>query len=121
MNSELSQINRKTDSFFDWLGDWGGLQDGLSLLIEIILFAYQVYALKAKLASTFIRYLPSQVSYQSASINPNSKKAAYAEQFADSPDDPRRQKLAMNMMKYFDLVEKIKFSGFFKSLWERCR
>ena len=40
LNSELKQINRKTDSFFDWLGDWGGLQDGLSLLLEIILFAH---------------------------------------------------------------------------------
>ena len=36
LNEELLQINRKTDSFFDWLGDWGGLQDGLTLLVEII-------------------------------------------------------------------------------------
>ena len=37
LKTELKQINRKTDSFFDWLGDWGGLQDGLSLLVEIFL------------------------------------------------------------------------------------
>ena len=60
LNAELLQINRKTDSFFDWLSDWGGLKDGLSLLGSIILHAYQVYALQIKLASTFIKYLPSQ-------------------------------------------------------------
>ena len=36
LNTDLKQINRKTDSFFDWLGDWGGLQDGLTFLVDIV-------------------------------------------------------------------------------------
>ena len=40
LNPELLQINRKTDSFFDWLADWGGLYDGLTLLVEVTLHAY---------------------------------------------------------------------------------
>ena len=36
LNPELKKINRKTDGFFDWLGDWGGLQDGLTLLVDIV-------------------------------------------------------------------------------------
>ena len=40
LNTELKQINRKTDSFFDWLGDWGGLKDGLTLVVEIFSHFY---------------------------------------------------------------------------------
>ena len=40
LNSELKKINRKTDSFFDWLGNWGGLQDGLTLLVDIVVNLY---------------------------------------------------------------------------------
>ena len=69
LNAELLQLNRKTDSFFDWLADFGGLQDGLGLLAEIILHGFQVYALKFKLAATFIRQLPSKASNQSAQNN----------------------------------------------------
>ena len=39
LSAELLEINRKTDSFFDWLGDWGGLKDGLTLIVEIFLSA----------------------------------------------------------------------------------
>ena len=62
LDEELLEINRKTDSFFDWLGDWGGLQDGLTLLVEIIIHLYEVYALRISLASTFIRILPFKAS-----------------------------------------------------------
>ena len=37
LNEELLEIHRKTNSFFDWLGDWGGLQDGLTLIVEVVL------------------------------------------------------------------------------------
>ena len=40
LNKDLKQINRKTDSFFDWLGNWGGLQDGLTLLVDIVVNLY---------------------------------------------------------------------------------
>ena len=115
------QINRKTDSFFDWLGDWGGLQDGLTLLVEIIVQAYQVYALKIKLAATFIRFRPAHVSNQSARNDSDSKKAAYTEQFVDSPDDPQRKNIVMNIIKNFNLIERIKPSSFFARFWEQCR
>ena len=65
-------INRKTDSFFDWLGDWGGLQDGLTLIVELIVNAYQIYALKFQLAWLYVRHLP-------ALNKSESKKEAYEE------------------------------------------
>ena len=32
MNNDLHEINRKTASFLDWMGDWGGLIDALHFL-----------------------------------------------------------------------------------------
>ena len=46
LSSELLIINRKTDSLFDWLGDWGGFKDGLTIVVEIIIEFYQIHALK---------------------------------------------------------------------------
>ena len=46
LNTDFMTINRKTDNFLDWMGDWGGLIDGLTLIAEIIINAYQVYSLK---------------------------------------------------------------------------
>ena len=40
LSRDLLKINRKTDSFLDWMGDWGGLIDGLTLIAEILINPY---------------------------------------------------------------------------------
>ena len=32
VGTDLKQINRKTDSILDWLGDWGGLYGSLTFI-----------------------------------------------------------------------------------------
>ena len=49
LNSNLKQINRKTESILDWLGDWGGLYDGLILIGRVLTNPYSAYALKSQL------------------------------------------------------------------------
>ena len=60
MKPDLYKTNRKTDSFFDWLGDWGGLFDGLNLIGKHTLNNYSLYALNAKLAWLLVRFVPSK-------------------------------------------------------------
>ena len=69
-------INRKTDNLLDWMGDWGGLIDGLSLIAEILINNYQVYAFKIKIAWLFVRFKPSKHNF--SYVN-KTKKSAYDE------------------------------------------
>ena len=43
------------------------------------------------------------------------------DQFANNPKDPQRKVIAKNMVKNFNLIERLKFSNLFKSFWERCK
>ena len=56
LSSEFLTINRKTESLMDWMGDWGGLIDSLTLIAEILINAYQVYSLKIQVAWIFVRF-----------------------------------------------------------------
>ena len=80
-----------------------------------------MYALKTSLASTFIRHLPSLASIKSSQNLSDSRKAAFCDQFEDIQGHPQRKKIAQNMIKDFNLIERLKFSGFFASFWERCK
>lgn len=55
LNPDLLVINRKTDSIWDWLGDWGGFFDSLSLIGEVLVNPYAIYALRKHLAWLFVR------------------------------------------------------------------
>ena len=77
LSRDLLTINRKTDSLLDWMGDWGGLIDGLTLIAEILINPYQVYSLKILVAWLFVRFKPSK----HLSFDNDTKKAAYYEQF----------------------------------------
>ena len=55
LHSDVLKINRKTDSLLDWLGDWGGLLDGLNLIVELFLESLSFYALKSRLAGLTFR------------------------------------------------------------------
>ena len=50
LNANLKQISRKTDSLLDWLGDCGGLLDGLNFIGTVLSNPYSTYALHAQLA-----------------------------------------------------------------------
>ena len=54
MGHLLTNIDRQTYSLLDWLGDVGGLYDGLHLLIHYFVVPLGAYALKVELlTSTF--------------------------------------------------------------------
>ena len=59
INPDLHKVSRKTDSLLDWLGDWGGLLDGLSFVGRHLLSNYSLYALNANLAWLLVRFVPS--------------------------------------------------------------
>ena len=59
MHPDLYKISRKTDSLFDWLGNWGGLLDGLNFVGKHILSNYSLYALNSQLAWLLVRFVPS--------------------------------------------------------------
>ena len=59
VNSDIPKIRRKTDSFLDWLGDWGGLLDSLHFLADILISPLAAYMMKSKLAQLLVKILPS--------------------------------------------------------------
>ena len=58
VKSDMNVINRKTDNLLDWLGDWGGLLDGLRYVCHIILTPYTSYALQLLLTKSLVRFVP---------------------------------------------------------------
>ena len=59
MNVDLHEINRKTESFLDWMGDWGGLLDALHFLSAQIISPYSAFALHSYLVSLgIVKVLP---------------------------------------------------------------
>ena len=58
LNANLNTIDRKTDSFFDWIGAWGGMHDGLHAIAELFLEFFSVFAIKSRLL-LFVKLLPS--------------------------------------------------------------
>ena len=57
----MKNINRKTDSLLDWLGNWGGFLDGLNTIGKNLLSPYTLYTLKSTLAFFIVRFIPSKV------------------------------------------------------------
>ena len=49
-NLDLKVHNRKTYSLLDWLGDVGGLLDGMYLLGELLIAGYSATSLESYLA-----------------------------------------------------------------------
>ena len=49
-NLDLKVHNRKTYSLLDWLGDVGGLLDGMYLIGELLIAGYSASSLKSYLA-----------------------------------------------------------------------
>ena len=62
VNSDIPKIRRKTDSFLDWLGDWGGLLDSLHFLADILISPLSAYMMKSKLAQLLVKLLPLESS-----------------------------------------------------------
>lgn len=60
LHSDVLKINRKTDSFLDWMGEWGGLLDSFHLIVELILESFSFYALKRRLAGLTFRSVDSK-------------------------------------------------------------
>ena len=59
MNLDVTMHNRKTYSLLDYLGDVGGLLDGLYLLVEFFIASYQTLTLNKYLMTALIWIKPS--------------------------------------------------------------
>ena len=57
---DLIAIHRKTYNLLDWLGDWGGLLDGLKMISQLLVTPFSALSLKATLFSKFARVKSSQ-------------------------------------------------------------
>ena len=55
----MLKVRRKTDSLLDWLGDWGGLLDGLTFLVDVLISPYSTYALRSIMATVLVKFVPA--------------------------------------------------------------
>ena len=79
---DLKVINRKTNSLLDWLGEWGGLLDGLNFLGRNIMNPYTTYTLQYVLSYMLVRFVPSSsVTKADIADDQEKKKAFYAKYF----------------------------------------
>ena len=47
LSPDVPKIRRKTDSFLDWLGDWGGLYGSLYFLADIFVSPFSNYMMNS--------------------------------------------------------------------------
>ena len=69
----MLKVRRKTDSLLDWLGDWGGLLDGLTFLVDVLISPYSTYALRSIMASILVKFVPAK-KRESNDISPDATK-----------------------------------------------
>ena len=62
LDSEITEINRKTESLLDVLGSAGGLFRALTVFVSILVSPYNKYALKSLLTFNLVRFVPSESS-----------------------------------------------------------
>ena len=62
LEHEITEINRKTESFFDVLGSAGGLMRALTVFVSILVSPFNKHALKSLLALNLVRFVPSESS-----------------------------------------------------------
>ena len=60
MNQDVKKHNRETYSFLDWVGDCGGLFDGLINFGNLLINPLAVYTLQTKLASLIVNFRSSE-------------------------------------------------------------
>ena len=87
IGSDVLKIRRKTDSFLDWLGDWGGLLDSLYFICDILVSPYAAYILRSKLALLLVNFVPSRKSKGIC------KQEIFASEYLDQHDDPKRRNI----------------------------
>ena len=54
-NSEVIKSSRQTYSLFDWLGDIGGLNDALFIIVEISLISFRKFSLSSFILTQLFR------------------------------------------------------------------
>ena len=62
LEDEITEINRKTESFFDALSFAGGLMRSLTVFASILVSPYNKYSLKSLLTLNLVRFVPSESS-----------------------------------------------------------
>ena len=60
MSQDLISWHRQTYSSLDWIGDLGGLFDGLRYFFLLVITPFTSYGLQSKVLSTFFRVSPSE-------------------------------------------------------------
>ena len=64
-----------------------------------------------------VKLLPSE----SKNDKGMSKKANLIAKYADSPNDPKRKHILLNMIKYFTSIEKVEIPSYLMSFIKCCR
>ena len=59
LDQRIKVTNRQSYSFLDWIGDCGGLKDGIYLIGSILMAALSSYNLDNSLLTTLFRIAPS--------------------------------------------------------------
>ena len=123
---DLHKINRKTDSLFDWLGNWGGLLDSLNFIGKLLLSNYSLYALNSNLAWLLVRFVPSESkSTKKDKLKIKNKEKhrenAYFSKYGNNQNDPKRLNLLQNFIKSFNQDVRLKPVSYLMSFVQRCR
>ena len=58
LSQDLNVVDRQTYNVLEWIGDIGGLLDGLKLLGQFLVGPASAFAIKAKLLTSFFSYVP---------------------------------------------------------------
>ena len=102
MSPDLFSVERETYNTLDFLGDCGGLWDGLFIIVKIAISPISVFALQSTLLTNFFRFKTSR----------NNLKAAEDETLRDekirySTTAENTSSLNRNMAQDFKRTEKI--------------
>ena len=112
-NSDLLEINRKTTSFLDWMGEWGGLMDALHSISTVIISPYSAFALHSYLVSLgIVKVLPKT----------KNKKKDSKRKYLQTQNQELRQKDGMlkELLRNFGKATQIQPSNAVKAFFERC-
>ena len=62
LESNMNQINRKTESLLDVVSSCGGLMRALTVFVSILVSPYNKYVLDSLLTLNLVRFVPSKSS-----------------------------------------------------------
>ena len=103
-------INRQTYSLLDWLGDFGGLIDGLFYFCKFLISPVASFSLQATLLSTLFRHRPSDALKK---LNPVKLNSSFFYQYFNTGDDKNETVLYKNIRRDFQVTKTLQKLTFY--------